>query len=411
MPLSVAFDVVVVGAGPAGIAAACAAREAGRSVAVIDDNVQPGGQIWRGGARTQQAARWLERFARTHPKVFTQTRMIEAPAPGVMLADAPDRAIEFRYGKVILATGARERFLPFPGWTLPNVMGAGGLQAMVKGGLPVAGKRVIVAGTGPLLPAVASYVKKHGAEVPLIAEQAPWLRMAHFGLAAARDAGKLRQSFDLLRDLRGVRYMAGCWPIAAEGGGRLEVVVLRRGDRTWREPCDYLGCGYGLVPNLELAVLLGCTLRDGAVVVDEWQQTQVPNAYCCGEPTGVGGVDQALIEGEIAGYAAAGRAGEARRRFAARGKAHRFRAALASAFALRDELRSLATPETIVCRCEDVPLGRIQPHPNWRSAKLQTRCGMGPCQSRICGPAVEFLCGWQAGSARPPVYPARLDRL
>jgi len=406
MPLSVAFDVVVVGAGPAGIAATCAAREAGRSVAVIDDNPQPGGQIWRG-----QATKWLERFERAHPKIFTQTRAIDAPAPGVLLADAPERAIEFRYAKLILATGARERFLPFPGWTLPNVMGAGGLQAMVKGGLPIAGRRVIVAGTGPLLPAVASYVKKHGAEIPLIAEQAPWLRMVHFGLAAARDPAKLRQSLGLLRDLLGVRYLTGCWPTAAEGSGRVEAVVLRRGNRTWREPCDYLACGFGLVPNVELALLLGCALRDGAVVVDELQQTSVPGVYCCGEPTGIGGVDQALIEGQIAGYAAAGRNPAAQRCFNSRAKAHRFRAALDSAFALRDELRALATPETIVCRCEDVPLGRIQLHPNWRAAKLQTRCGMGPCQSRVCGPAVEFLCGWQAASARPPIYPTHLDRL
>lgn len=414
MPRSLSCDVLIAGAGPAGIAAACAASAAGRSVAVVDDNPRPGGQIWRGPdarAAFPQAAQWLDRFERARPRVLSGTHIIGQPEPGVLLAESPAEAIELRFGKLILATGARERFLPFPGWTLPNVMGAGGLQALVKGGLPVAGKRVIVAGTGPLLPAVAAYLKRHGAAIPLIAEQAPWSRIARFALAAARDRGKRRQSYELKRDLAGVRYLPGCWPVSAEGRAALEAVVLRRGGRTWREPCDYLACGFGLVPNLELPALIGCALRDGAVIVDQWQATSIADVYCCGEPTGVGGVDLALAEGEIAGHASAGRNEDARKCFAAREKAHRFRDALQAAFGLRPELRLLASPETIVCRCEDVPFGRIQEHPSWRAAKLQTRCGMGPCQSRVCGPAIEFLLGWQPGTVRPPVFPARLEHL
>jgi hypothetical protein len=118
-----------------------------------------------------------------------------------------------------------------------------------------------------------------------------------------------------------------------------------------------------------------------------------------------------LIEGEIAGYAAAGRQGEARRLFSARQRARHFADALNRAFTLRDELRSLATADTIVCRCEDVPFSKLQAADSWRSAKLHLRCGMGPCQGRVCGPATEFLFGWHPESVRPPLFPARIDTL
>src|SRR5205085_4692148 len=109
-------------------------------------------------------------------------RAFDHPDAGILLAEGPDDTLELRYRKLVLATGARERFLPFPGWTLPNVMGAGGLQAMVKCGLPIRGKRVVVAGTGPLLIAVAAYLHEHGAEIPMICEQACWSRLARFAL-------------------------------------------------------------------------------------------------------------------------------------------------------------------------------------------------------------------------------------
>lgn len=327
----------------------------------------------------------------------------------MLYAERQEAPLELHYGKLILATGARERFLPFPGWTLPNVMGAGGLQAMVKGGVPIAGKRVVVAGSGPLLLAVAAYLRKRGAEVALIAEQTDWTRLARFGLAIAREPSKVLQGLSLKWALRGVPYRTGCWPVQALGENRLAEVVLKTTARTWREPCDYLACGFGLVPNIELPVLLGCKIQNGFVAVNEWQETSQPGIYCAGEPNGIGGVDLALIEGQIAGFAAAGLENQARRELPARSQALWLRTGLDQAFALRDELREIATPDTIVCRCEDVPLERMRAHTAWRSAKLQTRCGMGPCQGRICGPAAEFLLGWRQESVRPPIFPVRLD--
>lgn len=390
-----AFDVLIIGAGPAGIAAACAASESGRSVGVVDDNPAAGGQIWRGGS-----SEWIDRFQRGSAGFFRRTTIIAQPEPGMLLAQSSDSSIELRYRKLILATGARERFLPFPGWTLPNVMGAGGLQAMVKAGLAIAGKRVMVAGTGPLLLAVAAYLRNEGADVALIAEQADSGALARFAVAAHQ---KLLEAMKLKR---GIRYLTDCWPVSAEGTDKVEAVVLRRGRREWREPCDYLACGFGLVPNLELPALLGCSAK-----TDESQETSVEGIYCCGETTGVAGVELAVITGQIAGYASTGQTEKARMLFRARDKAMRFRDALHRAFALRDELKTLARPGTIVCRCEDVTLGRIQAHSSWRSAKLQTRCGMGACQGRVCGPALEFLLGWQPESVRPPLFPAAVEVL
>jgi NADPH-dependent 2,4-dienoyl-CoA reductase/sulfur reductase-like enzyme len=290
-------------------------------------------------------------------------------------------------------------------------MGAGGLQALVKGGLPIEGRSVAVAGSGPLLLAVAAYLKKRGARIAVVAEQASFSQVAQFGVGLLVERAKLREALRLRWQLGNIRYQTGCWPVAAEGGGKLSGVTFSNGRKKWQQPCDYLACGVGLVPNLELPMLLGCEVRDGVVRVDERQQTTVPEIFCAGETTGIGGLELALAEGQIAGWTAGGRPERGREYFAERARALRFQKSLDRAFALRAELKGLPRPESIVCRCEDVPLGRLQEHSSWRAAKLQTRCGMGPFQGRICGPAVEFLLGWRAESVRPPILPVPLGRL
>jgi D-hydroxyproline dehydrogenase subunit alpha len=408
------FDVLIVGAGPAGMAAACSASENGLCVGIVDNNPQPGGQIWRGASQDSaipEAAPWYKKLAASRAEILSGAEVYDRPAPGKLLATSPSGVCEISYAKLILCTGARERFLPFPGWTLPNVIGAGGLQALVKSGFSVAGKKIIVAGSGPLLLAVAAYLREHGADVRLIAEQSSWPRLFRFGFALALQKEKLAQSFQLKRQLSGIPYKIGCWPIAAEGNGKLERVTLRTGNNTWSEACDYLACGFFLVPNIELPVLLGCELRAGFVCVDEFQQATVSEIYCAGEPTGIGGLDLSLVEGQIAGHAAAGNREAARRLFSERNRSRSFAAALQRAFSLRDELRSLPADATFICRCEDVTLARLRKHSSWRAAKLQTRCGMGPCQGRICGPAVEFLFGWKPESVRPPIYPVTVSSL
>ena len=409
-----AFDVLVVGAGPAGLAAAVSAAHGGARVAVIDDNANAGGQIWRGGERgapDRQARLWFEHIRTGGVSVLNQTRVVAPLDDGTLLAETPDAAIEARFERLILATGARERFLPFPGWTLPGVIGAGGLQALVKGGLPIAGKRVVVAGSGPLLIAVAAYLRRKRANVPIIAEQTPWNRLALFALSLARAPEKLVQAARLSRDLRGVAFQAGSWVVQAHGGERIEAVTLCWNGRTWTERCDYLACGFGLVPNVELPMALGCAIVAGAVQADQWQRTSRATVYAAGEVTGIGGLELSLVEGQIAGFAATDRMNEAQRLFARRARDQRFAAAIARAFALRQELKSLARPDTIVCRCEDVSYGDLEASRSWRSAKLHARCGMGPCQGRVCGAATEFLFGWAQDSVRPPISATRLENL
>jgi NADPH-dependent 2,4-dienoyl-CoA reductase/sulfur reductase-like enzyme len=405
------FDVLVVGGGPAGMAAAVCAAESGCQVGIVDDNPGLGGQIWRRETANPAsgAAPWAARLRVAGIEVLAGTTVFHQPEPGVLRAETAEDLYEVSFKKLVLATGAREGFLPFPGWTLPRVMGAGGLQALVKSGLPISGKRVVVAGSGPLLIAVAAYLRQHGAEIAMICEQAPWTSLVRFGAALLGQPEKIRQGFVLRKELSGVPFLAGSWVIRAEGGEELKAVTVRRSHRHETVPCDYLACGFHLLPNTELAALLGCRIENESVEVDELQQTSVTGVYCAGEPTGIGGLELSLAEGQIAGLAAAGRPERAQALFHARAGLNRFAKVLNRVFSPRAELKSLPQPETVVCRCEDVTYGRLRQHTGWRAAKLQTRCGMGPCQGRICGPATRFLFDWRPDSVRPPIFPARFE--
>jgi len=411
---SISCEVAVVGGGPAGLAAACTAAESGRRVVLLDESPWLGGQIWRGeqnAAAHPHASAWFARFDRSGAKVLARSTVISSPAPGSLLAEQDGEGFQVKWDRLILATGARELFLPFPGWTLPGVMGPGGLQSLIKNGWPVSGQRVVVAGSGPLLLAVADTLRKHGANVRMIAEQASWSSVIRFGLGLAAHTSKLLQAALLKLRLLGIQNRYGAWPVSAEGKDRIQMVTLTDGAETWKLDCDLLACGFGLVPNLELAMALGCELKDGFVRVNDLQATSIPNVFCAGEPTGIGGADCALVEGQIAGYASAEFKAQAERLFAKRRSWHTFRTALAEAFALRPVLKNLATNETIICRCEDVSLGRLRQCTHWREAKLHSRCGMGACQGRVCGAAAKFILGWEPESIRPPVLPARVGSL
>jgi NADPH-dependent 2,4-dienoyl-CoA reductase/sulfur reductase-like enzyme len=407
------FDVIVVGAGPAGIAAALAAADSGKSVGLIDDNPTAGGQIWRGSQsapRKSASSIWFNRLRKSAVQIIGGARVFHA-ANGELAAESDDSAIQITYGKLIIATGARELFLPFPGWTLPNVMGTGGLQALLKSGLEIAGKRVVIAGTGPLLLAVAAYARKCGAKVLGICEQTTRPRMVGFGMKMLLVRGKAPEVLRFAYDLRGIPHWTDCWPVAAFGNRRVESVRISRQGLTSEIECDYLACGFHLIPNSELPRMCGCRLQQGFVQVDEYQQTSVAGTFCAGEPTGIGGLQLALAEGEIAGYAATNWEDRAKHLFAKRARYQKVVGILKDAFPLRPELKNLARPDTLVCRCEDVPHVRLCEHSSWRAAKLHARCGMGPCQGRVCAPAAEFLFGWEIDSVRPPVFPVRCSSL
>jgi NADPH-dependent 2,4-dienoyl-CoA reductase/sulfur reductase-like enzyme len=408
------FDVLVVGGGPAGLAAATSAAVRGARVGILDDNPDLGGQIWRGESShpNSDASKWAAKLRVSNVEILCGAHAVHHDLRSrTIFAEERDAFFEISFEKLILATGARERFLPFPGWTLPNAMAAGGLQAMVKSGLPIAGKRVVVAGTGPLLLAVASHLRKRGAKVLAICEQASWNALATFVLGIFGQPSKMGEALMLQRQIRSIPFWPNTWPIRALGKERLETIVLSRNGATIEIACDYLACGFHLVPNTELASLFGCRLRNGFVEVDELQQTSIPGVYCAGEATGIGGLERSLLEGQIAGMAADGKAEQTRELRRKWRKSQSFAKKLEKAFRLRSELKALPDSDTIVCRCEDVTHGSAAQHTSWRDAKNQTRCGMGPCQGRVCGPASQFLYDWQPESVRPPVFPARVRNL
>jgi NADPH-dependent 2,4-dienoyl-CoA reductase/sulfur reductase-like enzyme len=403
-------EVVVVGSGPAGIAAAVHAAESGVSTLLVDTLASAGGQIWRHRGEPPLAARQLlERLERAGVTRLPGATVVDA-ANGELLLVHDGRGRRVRHGRLVLATGARELFLPFPGWTLPGVVGAGGAQALYKAGADFGGRHVVVAGSGPLVPAVAATLAAGGARIVGIAEQAPLPRLAAFGLGLWRAPRKLAEGLGYASRLAGAPFRTGSWveSVAAHGGGLH--ATLTDGRRRFRWDCDVLACGYGLVPNLELPRLVGCETRAGAVVTDRAQRTSVAGVFAAGELCGIAGVDQALVTGAIAGLAAAGR--EVPRALAARARRERaFGTRLGRAFAPREELRRLAAAETLVCRCEDVAAGRCAEAASSREAKLQTRAGMGPCQGRVCGPALAFLHGWGPDSPRPPLSPVPIGAL
>ncbi|MEW1640092.1 NAD(P)/FAD-dependent oxidoreductase [Streptomyces sp. NPDC093801] len=442
-------DLAVIGAGPAGLAAAVSAARLGLRVTLLDTADRPGGQYyrrpapalgadrpealhhdWRAFATREAALRAHERSGRVTylPRHHVWT-VVPDGASGTwtlhaVAGHAPDETREtVRARAVLLATGAYERQLPFPGWTLPGVVGAGGAQAMLKDNLVLPGHRVVVAGSGPLLLAVAGSLAAAGATVPAVLEAASYTAYAPQAPALLRNPGKLAEGATyggaLLR--HGIRLLTRHAVTEAHGTTRVEAVTVARLDEDWRPlpgttrriPCDALAVGHGLVPQLELATGLGCATRpspDGTVALelDEAQRTSVPGVWAAGETGGIGGARLALTEGEIAAHAIAGRpvpAALVRRRARLRA----FAGAMAAAHRPGSGWTGWLREETDVCRCEEVPAGRIREAVqelgarDARTVKLLTRAGMGWCQGRMCGPAVAALAGGEPAPDRRPL--------
>ncbi|RQZ52091.1 FAD/NAD(P)-binding oxidoreductase [Burkholderia sp. Bp9099] len=407
-------DVAIVGAGPAGLSAARAAARSGATVAIVDDNPRAGGQIWRQAAAATPVPAAAERLAvLRQPNVthLAATRIVAETQPGTLLLEDDERGFLLEFHTLIVCCGARELLLPFPGWTLPGVTGAGGLQALIKYGLDVRGQRTVIAGSGPLLLASAATARQAGAQVSHVLEQAAWSDVAGFGAGLWRWPSKLMQAAKLVT----AAYRPNAHVVEAFGDKRLERVRIRQGEREFEVDCDRLACGFGLVPNTVLPSHLGCRIENGAVVVDAHQRTSRDGCFAAGECTGVGGSELAMVEGEIAGYAATGQTAPLAERIALRAHWQAFADAVRERFAIREPIRKLARPDTLLCRCEDVRFDAVAdaaaPAPGWTAAKLQTRCGMGACQGRVCGAAAQALFGWTPPVPRTPLVPARVGTL
>ncbi|KVR71324.1 FAD/NAD(P)-binding oxidoreductase [Burkholderia cepacia] len=403
-------DIAIVGAGPAGLSAARAAARSGATVAIVDDNPRAGGQIWRQGAAATLAPVATERLAvLRQPNVthLAATRIVAETQPGTLLLEDDERGLLLDFRTLILCCGARELLLPFPGWTLPGVTGAGGLQALVKYGLDVRGQRTVIAGSGPLLLASAATARQAGARVSHVLEQAGWGDVAGFAAGLWRWPSKLAQAAKLVT----AAYRADAHVVEAFGDKRLERVRIRHGDREFDVDCDRLACGFGLVPNTVLPSHLGCRIDNGAVTVDAHQRTSRDGVLAAGECTGVGGSELAMVEGEIAGHAATGQTAPLAALVERRAHWQAFADAVRERFAIREPVRRLARPDTLLCRCEDVRFEAVAQAPGWTAAKLQSRCGMGACQGRVCGAAAQALFGWTPPVPRTPLVPARVGTL
>ena len=406
--------IVVVGAGPAGIAAACRAAESGAMVTLLDGEPYPGGGTWRHSidySVPRKAKRWFNRLDKVGVSLRTAETVIDIMGCSVQVQKEQGGLDSIVFDKLILATGAHELFLPFPGWTLPNVMGVGGAQALLRAGMPVKRLRVVVGGSGPLLFAVAASLAKAGAKIVCVAEQTSRVQLAKFALGTLRyQPARIVQGMGYMLQYFPAPYWPNTWLKEARGDSQVREVVLTNGKREWIEPADLVACAYGLVPSVELAALAGCKQENGRLVVDHLQRTSIEGFFAAGEITGIGGTDLAITEGEIAGLAAAGKESGTRtaKLIVRRERQQKFARLLNQSFALKPQLKQLPADDTIVCRCEDVTFGELKNQADQRSAKLYTRCGMGPCQGRVCSSALQYLLDWEPNKVRPPVLATKI---
>ncbi|MFD9425029.1 NAD(P)/FAD-dependent oxidoreductase [Streptomyces sp. NPDC060054] len=472
----------VVGAGPAGMAAAVTAADHGIPVTVLDAAARPGGQFYRAPAPGLGATRpealhhgWdaftalaarFDRHVRSgrishlaRHQVWAVERATERSGEQSVERDSgrdsgaggertggcwrlhavtgteEDIGTVVDAQNLLIATGSHERQLPLPGWTTPGVVSAAGAQAMLKSGLVLPGRRIVVAGSGPLLQAVAVSLARSGAEVPLLVEAGGYEFYARAPTTLATNPAKLaegaRNAAQLLRHK--VRMRTHSAVTAVHGRHRVEGVTVSRLDRDWRpvpgtgrrHDCDAVALGHGLEPRTGLATSLGCATRERAdgthgVVVDAQLRTTVPGIWAAGETGGIGGVQLALVEGELAALsvvrltrAEATRhsdGGLPRRAVALHRSRTRMRAfaeVMGAAHRPRPGWRQWLSGDTEVCRCEEVTADRILTSVSElgagdaRTVKLLTRAGMGWCQGQTCGFAVRELIGPAASGAGP----------
>lgn len=442
-------DLIVVGAGPAGGNAALAAANTGLGVALIDEQMSAGGQVWRKPWRkafnSKEEAKGdtlRSDLAQSNVKCAFGQR-VWSLLPGFRVDTiGPDGATAHIAPRLIVATGAHERILPFEGWTLPGVMGLAAATVLLKSEGRLPGRRVVVAGRGPLLAAVAAGVIAKGGEVVAVVDRSPLFTWARALPALASQPRLLAEGAGWMLRLMGRRvpWLFGHRLHAALGTHEVEAIEIAPADGKDASrvlACDALVVGDGLVPGGEAARLLGLPMhfdrQRGGWVAESGSnfESALPGLYLVGDGAGIRGAKLAALAGEIAGLAVAAKAGRSidQQRVARlrqdHAKGQRFSDAIADMLSANPSDIAAIAPETVVCRCEDVRRHEIDAAVDAGAHDINqlkhfTRCGMGPCQGRMCGDVAEELVALRSGlsreavghwTGRPPLRPVPLGQL
>ncbi|WP_373824277.1 FAD/NAD(P)-dependent oxidoreductase [Achromobacter insuavis] len=451
------FDVVVIGAGPAGMSAAIGQRAQALTVLVVDDQPAPGGQIWRAdeavaatpsgrllGDEYRAGAGLAERFRACGAFYEPDTQVWQIEPDWHVYMTRQGRAEVVRAGRVVLALGAQERPAPFPGWTLPGVLTVGAAQILLKTSRQVPADPVWVAGSGPLPLLYMAQLLRAGGKVAGWLDTSPpggWRRALPWLGDALAAWGDVSKGLAWLREIRaaGVKRVRGVTALRALGDGQLREIEYTAGGVTARAPASVLLSHEGVVPSIHMTRALECAHSWNpqqaclAPDLDAWGQTSRPGIYVAGDGAGIGGAQAACVRGELVAAGIALHAGRLAQP-AADALAAPLRARLAGLLRLRPMLDALYPPragifapsdDTIVCRCEELTAGDIrraaaisQPGPN--QIKSYTRAGMGPCQGRQCGYTIAHIVAAEQQRPvaevgfyriRPPLKPLTLGEL
>ena len=426
-------DLLVAGAGPAGMAAATEATERGLSVLVLDENAAPGGRIWqaleaRGGSDRAERAGFdlVRRFRACGADLRCRATIWAIESDGQVFWSADGAAHTAHPRRILLATGTTERAVPVAGWTLPGVMTVGAAQIALKTGGLVPHGATWIAGQGPLILLYAVQAIRAGGDIAGIIDLAPrqWSFLPHVPAA-------LRSTGDLARGLLWRRAIAKAgvpWlradTIRAEGRSELERIVIATSGRERVEIADTLLLHDGVMPSTQMTRAIGCahawheTSRYWYPVTDDWGATSEPFIYVAGDGAGIAGAEAAATGGRLAALGIAhelGRIDLTTRDDAAR----RLRATRRKQLAIRPLLEAAYPPltlpvadGTLVCRCEEVTAGEIRDAARhgclgMNQLKAYTRCGMGPCQGRTCGVIAAEILAAARKCPVPAVEPLR----
>jgi NADPH-dependent 2,4-dienoyl-CoA reductase/sulfur reductase-like enzyme len=444
--VSRSFDLLIVGAGPAGMTAALRARGLGLSVLVVDDQPAPGGQIWRAvEARAGSSMGQLlgddyvaglplaQRF-RASGAIYEAGTQVWQIEPGWQVYMSRGQKAEcVQAANVLLATGAQERPNPFPGWTLPGVMTVGAAQILLKNARQIPYDPPWIASSGPLALFYMVQLLRAGGRIAGWLDTAPlggWRRALPHAWAARQAWRDVLKGLGWMRQLRsaGFPIIRGVTQLRAEGNGRLEHVTYQtESGRSQRVAAGILLTHEGVVPSIHMTRALGCEHRWRsdqvclAPITDGWGHTTQPGIFVAGDGAGIGGARAACKRGDLAALGIAVRAGKLQEDIARR-VAEPLHKQLNAELSIRPMLDAMYPPraevfapadDTVVCRCEELTAGTIRsaaktgnPDPN--QIKAITRAGMGPCQGRQCGYTVAHIL---AAAQRKPVESIEFYRI